>query len=207
MVSDGANGTDQRIGLLDETTTWLENNRGIDRITPVVAATSRPFNREPAAGVLRGTWLGHALHPLLTDIPLGCWIAALLLDMTPGNNRKASRRLIAFGVAAVPLTAAAGLSEWDTIDRAEDRRVAAVHALGNTLAALAFTKSWLSRRRDEQMRGIMWGWLGGVAALFTGYLGGHMSFARRVGTGERGRPAFSPSGIKVRFSRPRSAVR
>lgn len=196
--------TDQRIAWLDESTRWLESNRGIDRLSPAVAAVARPFNKEPLSDVLRGKWLGHALHPLLTDIPLGCWIAALLLDFTPGN-REASRQLIAAGIAAVPLTAAAGLSEWDTIDRPEDRRVAAIHAIGNTLAAAAFGRSWLLRRRQHQAMGMMWGLAGGVMALITGYLGGHMSFSRQVGTGARGRPSFSPSGIRVRLIRSRRA--
>jgi hypothetical protein len=30
--------------------------------------------------VLHGTWLGHPLHPVLTDIPLGAWTTALVLD-------------------------------------------------------------------------------------------------------------------------------
>lgn len=200
-----ASQTDQRMAWLDEGTRWLESSQAIDRLSPVVGAVARPFNDEPVSDVLRGKWLGHALHPLLTDIPLGCWIAALLLDVMPGN-RNASRRLIAAGVAAVPLTAMAGLSEWDTIDRPEDRRVASVHALGNTVAAVLFARSWFFRRGDRQAAGFVWALAGGVMALITGYLGGHMSFSRQVGTGPRGRPSLSPTGIRVRFIRSRSSA-
>src|ERR671936_876851 len=29
---------------------------------------------------LHGTWLGHPLHPVLTDVPIGAWTTAVLLD-------------------------------------------------------------------------------------------------------------------------------
>src|SRR4051794_22600978 len=37
---------------------------------------------------LRGVWLGHALHPLLTDFPLGCWMAANVLDLVGGASAR-----------------------------------------------------------------------------------------------------------------------
>jgi hypothetical protein len=30
---------------------------------------------------LSGTWLGHALHPLLTDVVIGSFVSATLLDL------------------------------------------------------------------------------------------------------------------------------
>ena len=92
----------------------------------------------------------------------------------------------------MPPTAAAGLSEWDTLSRPEERRVTTVHALGNTLVAVLFLKSWLDRGRGRQAAGVGWGLLGGALAMVTGYLGGHLSFARLVGTGHRSRPSQRP---------------
>src|ERR1700687_5891786 len=31
--------------------------------------------------LLHGTWLGHPLHPALTDIPIGAFIVAFVLDL------------------------------------------------------------------------------------------------------------------------------
>ena len=45
---------------------------------------------------LNGTWLGHALHPAITDVPVGAWTAALVLDLL-GERRGAK---IAVGVRA-----------------------------------------------------------------------------------------------------------
>ena len=30
---------------------------------------------------LNGTWLGHPLHPVLTDVPIGSWTSGLFLDI------------------------------------------------------------------------------------------------------------------------------
>lgn len=175
----------RRWGWLDQTTQWLERGDRIDAVSSVVGAFARPFNQPPLVEPLRGTWLGHALHPLMTDFPLGCWIGALCLDMMPGREA-ASRSLVGAGLAMVPLTVVAGLAEWDNLARPEERRVATVHAVGNVAAAAAFAMSWSARRSGRQSRGVLWSLLGGTIAMGTGYLGGHMSFAQRVGTGYRG---------------------
>src|SRR3989442_255596 len=31
---------------------------------------------------MHGTWLGHPLHPVLTDIPIGAWTIAILFDLS-----------------------------------------------------------------------------------------------------------------------------
>lgn len=191
-MSDTVFTSGERLEAVDALTQALEESAAVDSVSPVVEALARPFNRRPLADLLRGTWLGHALHPLLTDFPLGCWTSALVLDLLPGRHRRASRTLIGLGLLAVPPTAAAGLSEWDTLSRPEERRVTTVHALGNTLIAVLFLKSWLDRGRGRQAAGVGWGLLGGALAMVTGYLGGHLSFARLVGTGHRGRPSQRP---------------
>jgi uncharacterized membrane protein len=169
---------------LASATADLEESPLIDRLAPAMTAAATPFSRPPLVDFLRGRWLGHALHPLLTDIPLGCWIGAIVLDMLPGR-RRGSQTLVGAGLAAVPMTLAAGLAEWETLDEVEQRRVATVHAIGNVVAAFGFLRSWQARRRDAQAAGVAWSLIGGLLALGTGYLGGHMSFVQRAGTGRR----------------------
>jgi hypothetical protein len=36
----------------------------------------------PLKVFLNGTWVGHPLHPMLTDIPIGAWTLTILLDLT-----------------------------------------------------------------------------------------------------------------------------
>src|SRR3954466_6601529 len=69
--------------------------------------------RGPVKDALSGTQLGHALHPFLTDLPIGTWTPATLLDVVGGRAaRPASERLIAAGVLAAVPTAASGLDDW-----------------------------------------------------------------------------------------------
>ena len=65
------------------------------------------------------------------------------------------------------------------------RRVGAVHAAGNGIVAMCYLSSWRARRRRRHATGVMWGLVGGILAIATGYLGGHLSFGRGIGVGER----------------------
>src|SRR6185295_2661442 len=86
----------------------------------------------PVKDTLSGTQPGHALHPLLTDLPIGTWTSASLLDLVGGPAaRPAAERLIATGLLAAVPTAASGLNDWADTTPADDgvRRVGAVHAV------------------------------------------------------------------------------
>src|SRR3954470_23131844 len=140
--------------------------------------------RGPVKDTLSGTPLGHALHPFLTDFPIGTWTSALLLDVFGGRQaRPASRRLIAAGVLASLPTAATGLNDWADTTPADDgvRRIGAVHAVANVAALGLYTASFAARRAGRQGRGVAFG-LAGIGALTVGgHLGGHLSYAKAVG--------------------------
>jgi uncharacterized membrane protein len=164
----------------------LETSELIDTLGSAVGLGADVVGTGRIGDALRGRWLGHALHPLLTDLPLGCWLSAGLLDLVGGtSSRRAARRLIGIGLVAAVPTAASGLAEYHTIDTARTARVAAVHGAGNVAVVVCYLASWRSRRRGRHVRGVAWGMAGGTLAIVTGYLGGHLSFARGVGTGER----------------------
>jgi uncharacterized membrane protein len=172
---------------LRATVAALEGDARLDRLARPVDLAADRVSTGPAASVLRGEWLGHALHPLLTDVPLGCWLSAGLLDLVGGpGSRRSAQRLIGIGLLAVPPTVASGLSDYSLLDDAKRRRVGAVHAVGNTLVAYLYFRSWRARRRGHHLRGVALGMLGGTGAWATGYLGGHLSYARGAGSGERG---------------------
>lgn len=172
---------------LRKTIAAIESAVPLDRVAQPLEAAARPLSRGKLASVLRGEWLGHALHPLLTDIPLGCWLSACLLDLIGGrSSRKAAQRLIGVGLLMVPPTAASGMSDWLKDQRPRVRRVGVVHALGNTIVAMLYFRSWKARRRGSHLVGVLYAMTGGLLAWFTGYLGGHLSLAYGVGCGERG---------------------
>src|SRR5947209_15642109 len=85
----------------------------------------------PVKDALSGTWLGHATHPMLTDVVIGSFTSASLLDLlAPGADGTASERLISVGIAAYLPTAAAGINDWADTEIVDDsiRRAGLVHA-------------------------------------------------------------------------------
>jgi nitrite reductase/ring-hydroxylating ferredoxin subunit len=145
----------------------------------------------PLKDLLSGTWLGHPLHPLLTDLPIGFWTSAWALDIIGGrSNRAAAQRLVGLGILSAIPTAAAGLSDWADTTR-EPRRVGFVHAIAMEIAVIAYVLSWRARRRGRYAKGVWWGMIGAGAATAGGALGGHLSFALGVGVDNN---AFTTGG-------------
>ncbi len=166
----------------------LEGDPRTDALSERVKPIAEQLNAGPQGALLRGQHIGHALHPLLTNLPLGCWTAANLLDLLGGRrSAPAAQRLIGLGLLMVPPTAVTGLVDWD--QDAHDpriRRVGLVHAAANIVATGLYLASWNARRSGSRGRGIVLGLLGGGVASVSGYLGGHLSFARGSGQGARG---------------------
>jgi nitrite reductase/ring-hydroxylating ferredoxin subunit/uncharacterized membrane protein len=157
------------------------------RIDPLVGALdavwSRVLPKGKARDVLHGTWLGHPLHPVLTDIPIGAWTSALLLDLFGGERgRGASRTLVGVGLAAAVPTAVSGAADWTALGEIErPKRVGAVHAVANGSATLFYAASWLARRRGDHRRGTALGLAGAALVGAGGYLGGHLAYRNAVG--------------------------
>ena len=132
--------------------------------------------------VVSGSWLGHPLHPVLTDVTIGTLTSAVLLDWVGGRaSRPAAQRLIGIGLISAAPTVAAGASDWGDTEVASDavRRIGLVHATTNAFAASLFAASYAARRRGEGGR--LLALAGGAALTAGGYLGGHLSFAEGVG--------------------------
>jgi nitrite reductase/ring-hydroxylating ferredoxin subunit/uncharacterized membrane protein len=133
--------------------------------------------------LLNGTWVGHPLHPLLTDIPIGAWTLTILLDLMALLFRLPQLGLAAsitagIGVAGAAAAAAAGLADWMDIDPPE-KAVGAFHATVNITATILFLISFLMRWDQHWQTG--WGTFapalaGYLLAALGGYLGGIMVF-------------------------------
>jgi nitrite reductase/ring-hydroxylating ferredoxin subunit/uncharacterized membrane protein len=136
----------------------------------------------PVKEALSGSWLGHPLHPVLTDVTIGTFTSAVLLDWLGGKrSRPATERLIALGLASTLPTVASGYSDWADTEVASDavRRIGIVHSAANATASWLFAASLVARRRGGSGRALA---LAGCATLVgSGYLGGHMTFAEGVG--------------------------
>lgn len=138
----------------------------------------------PVKDALSGTFLGHPLHPLLTDVPIGTWTSATLLDLFGGDrSQEASERLIAIGILAAVPTSITGTSDWADTTPADDtvRRIGAVHAAANVAALALYCASLAARRQHRRRRGVLLGLAGMGALTVGGHLGGHLSYEKGVG--------------------------
>jgi nitrite reductase/ring-hydroxylating ferredoxin subunit/uncharacterized membrane protein len=138
-----------------------------------------------AQNALNGVWLGHPLHPVLTDLPIGFWTAALAfdaLDVLGGQHRLRPAADVALGAGIGTALGAAttGLADWQfTSD--ESRRVGLVHGVLNTLALALNTVSFILRRRGWRTAGRGLSLAGYVFVSFAAYLGGHLVYGDQIG--------------------------
>ena len=164
----------------------LERAQLLNRAVGVLEPLVRSAIPGRARALLGGSWLGHALHPLLTDVPIGAWTSSLILDFAGGPSaEQAADLLLGIGIVAVAPTAASGWSDWSETLTPEQRRVGLVHAAANITAASLFSASLLRRREGRRTVAKLLSVAGAGAMGVGGYLGGHLSHARSVGTGER----------------------
>jgi hypothetical protein len=173
----------------------LEDATALDAAVRAVEPTIRSvFGTGARAAVLRGDWLGHAVHPLLTDLVLGTWTSASLLDLCGGTESSAAaQRLIGAGLLAVGPTAWAGWAEWSAAGP-RDQRVGLVHAATNALAIGLYAASWVARVRGRHGSGARLALAGAAVSGVGGYLGSHLSLARKLGSRH---PAYGEASLKV----------
>lgn len=130
--------------------------------------------------------LGHSLHPSLTDVTIGCWLAASLLDLAGGpESRRGATLLAGCGLVAAAPTAIAGTADWAGMSGAE-RRIGAVHALATDVGTFVFAGSLLARVRGHRALGVRLALAGNLVIAAAGFLGGHLALHR--GTARRAIP-------------------
>lgn len=163
----------------------LESVEALDGPAQVAGRTVRGLIPDGARkDVLSGAWLGHAVHPILSDIPIGTWTSAVLLDWTGGKeSRSAVDRLILTGVLAAGATAATGWSDWANAEQgnAAVRRSGLVHAAANGTAVALMVGSYMARKRGARGRGKLLSLAGSAALGAGGWLGGHLSYTLGAG--------------------------
>ena len=168
----------------------LEEAEGLDglavRLQNVVSKATSPRGIK---NLLSGVWLAHPVHPPLTDLTIGAFTSAALLDAIPGlRAERAVDMLIGTGLLSVVPTAATGANDW-TDTRDGTRRVGLVHASANTLAALLYAASLTSRLRGRRTSGVVLSNLGFLALLAGGTIGGDLAYRRGLGVDEN---VFAP---------------
>ena len=158
----------------------IANAQGLDGAARALAdAVQQRVGTGARADALHGVWLGQPVHPALTGLPVGFWTSATVLDFVPGSQR-ASRALIALGLAGSVPAAAAGLADWSALHR-EQQRVGLAHGAANASAWTLFAGSLMARAAGRELSGRALA-LGGLATLTVGaYLGRHLAFPLGAG--------------------------
>jgi hypothetical protein len=174
----------------------LEETAALDRpVHALEPLVHEVFATGTRGAVLRGEWLGHALHPLLTDVVLGTWTSASLLDLFGGRESSAAaQRLVGAGLLAVGPTAWSGWAEWSAAG-AREKRVGLVHAVTNAAAIGVYAASWSARRKGRHGKGALLALAGAGVSGVGAYLGGHLAAARKVASHD---PAFDGAGQGAR---------
>jgi nitrite reductase/ring-hydroxylating ferredoxin subunit/uncharacterized membrane protein len=171
--------------------TSIINSNAAKRVAaPLDGWLNRSFQTSalrPVKLFLNGTWLGHSLHPLLTDVPIGAWTVTILLDLialifdVPALGLAAA---IATGLGVLGAVAAiaAGLMDWMDVDPPE-KAVGITHGILNTSATILFAISLLIRW-ESQWRPTLGSFvvaLAGYSIVSVGaYLGGGMVYRMGV---------------------------
>jgi nitrite reductase/ring-hydroxylating ferredoxin subunit len=129
--------------------------------------------------LLHGTWLGHPLHPVLVQVPVGSWLSAGLLDAVP-PLRPAATVLIGTGVAAAVPASLAGAADWSEQEIGV-RRLGALHAVANSAALGLYVGSLFARGAGRGSLGRVLSYAGLGLASGSAAIGGHMSYAQSSG--------------------------
>lgn len=171
--------------LIDRQKDWLEPLA--DTVQQGVASA---FESGGEAGkkvedFLHGTWMGHPLHAAVTDVPLGAWTSALVMDslqQTTGREEfgTAADTAIAIGLAGAAVAAASGITDWHKTD-GEARRVGLVHGLLNVGGVALYGASLAARRSGNRAAGQGLSALGFLVAMGSAWLGGHLTYGHKIG--------------------------
>jgi nitrite reductase/ring-hydroxylating ferredoxin subunit/uncharacterized membrane protein len=134
---------------------------------------------------LHGTWLGHPLHVVLTDVPIGAWTAAVIMDAfdSMGPRREYQRgadAAVGIGIIGALCAAAAGLTDWHDVDPPA-RRVGLIHGLLNVVSVGLFGGSYIARKKGNREKGRGLATIGFGISMAAAWLGGDLVYGQKIG--------------------------
>jgi nitrite reductase/ring-hydroxylating ferredoxin subunit/uncharacterized membrane protein len=138
-----------------------------------IGAIFRPIR--PIQDFLNGKWLGHSLHAVLTDVPIGVLTLVIVFDAL--DLRSAADITLAFGILAMLGAAAAGTADYsDTDDDA--LMLATVHATLMVTALLIYVVSFVLRLGNPVDRTvvIVLSLIGYVIVASSAWIGGEVAY-------------------------------
>jgi nitrite reductase/ring-hydroxylating ferredoxin subunit/uncharacterized membrane protein len=169
----------------------------LDRVAePLSKGIRNAYGSAGAAGAqlknaVHGVWLGHPLHPVFTDIPIGAWTTALAMDCAAGDDpgmKRAATFAMGIGLLGALGAAVTGLTDWSETD-GQSRRNGLVHGLLNIAATSLMTAAFVQRSNDSHDSGRGFAWAGYGIAVASAWLGGDLVYGQRIGVTHAEAPA------------------
>ncbi len=139
---------------------------------------------QTAKNALHGVWLGHPLHPAMTDVPVGSWTVATALDLLEirgdSQYRAGADAAVMLGLLSSIPVALTGMTDWSDT-HGKPQRVGALHGILNVGAAVLYAASYAARKSEKRGLGRLLGFLGYGVLLSSAYLGGELSYSQKIG--------------------------
>lgn len=166
------------LSRISESSPWL------DDVASKLHALTTPLLGEDAPKDLKdalyGVWLGHPLHPMLTDVTLAGVTMSMVFDLLGEDD--ASDLSLGVGVASSVATALTGAAQWyDLQNMEEPKRIGALHASLNSAALGLYVTALALRRNDHRGAGFAAAWMGHSLSFTSAWIGGHLSFVSGIG--------------------------
>jgi nitrite reductase/ring-hydroxylating ferredoxin subunit/uncharacterized membrane protein len=154
---------------------------GLEAAAQGLGTALRPIRESRLGGrgfdLLHGRAMGHALHPALSDLPIGLWLGAVILHIA--GYSKAALILAIGGVIAGVATAMTGVADW-TVSDGRDRRLGLLHGLLQTVALAAAVTSVMLQLVGPLLVAQILLAVALVISASSAYLGGHLVLGRGV---------------------------
>jgi nitrite reductase/ring-hydroxylating ferredoxin subunit/uncharacterized membrane protein len=155
---------------------WLDTvGDPLQKLVNDVFANAGPQGKQ-VQDFLNGKWLGHPVHPMVTDVPVGAWTCTMALD-TIGAIRddeglqRAADVTLGIGLAAGLASAVTGLTDWkDTYG--DERKLGLLHGLTMIATVTVYSAALSARLAGGRKAGVALANLGYALVSAGAYLGG-----------------------------------
>lgn len=164
---------------------WVEQTAAAVQPAVIKAFEKSGKPGQAVKNFLHGTWLGHPLHPILTDVPIGAYTVTAAFDaleLCGAKQLKAGADAsLAIGLVGAAGAAVTGMADW-TGTSGQNRRLGMMHAVLNVSATLLNVAS-LALRKKKSTRGAAIGFSLAAYGITTlaAYLGGHLVYEQQMG--------------------------
>ncbi len=124
--------------------------------------------------LLNGVWLGHPLHPAITDVPIGAYTVAVVLDLS--GQRAAATAAIGVGIVFMLLAVLAGYADYIDLE-GKTQRFGTVHSSLMLLALVLYLVSFVMRLGAVPSSAEVWlSVIGFLIVVSSAYVGGELVY-------------------------------